>query len=258
MSEINRRFMAACTQGDFYTFKNTLSHLTCNELALIYCADKNRLEFIVLLIDSGVDINHQNSDGNNALIVAAHDGNLKVVEFLIERSSNLDLQNKYGESALMHSFNNKEIFDLLINSGANIDITDSYGYSALIRATFDKNHVAIKSLVECGANVNLVDDQNRTALDVAIKNEDLIAANLINNGLFDLGMLMIACENKDEEAILFSVEKNANFFIEDEQGESPYKILKRKRKLSPALQSLKERLIFEQIIVNHTDENLSL
>lgn len=63
-------------------------------------------------------------------------------------------------------------------------------------------------------------------------------------------LLIKACQDKNEKIVFHSLEtapkEYANFFYEDKNGESAYKVLKRKRSLPKGLQALKEKLILDQ------------
>jgi len=50
-------------------------------------------------LENGANIDHQNNDGETALILAAYQGHKDVVQLLLDRRANTRLKNKYGETA---------------------------------------------------------------------------------------------------------------------------------------------------------------
>lgn len=62
-----------------------------------------------------------------------------------------------------------------------------------------------------------------------------------------LTLLMKTCQNKNELDVLFLKKQGAEFFFENDKGDSAYKILKRKRSLPQKLQSLKENFVLSQM-----------
>ena len=94
------------------------------------------IHIVIELIESGADVNAQDSDGNTPLIEAAVD------------SSN-------------------ELFQYLVQSGADLDKQNIYGQTALMVAALSKNLEKVKMLVEAGAHLELEDEDKRTALNCA-------------------------------------------------------------------------------------------
>lgn len=73
------------------------------EQQLIEAARKGDEQKVVELLDSGVDINSTNKDGQTALIKAANMEKPKIVDLLIKRGANINQQDKRGETALWHA-----------------------------------------------------------------------------------------------------------------------------------------------------------
>ena len=101
-------------------------------------------------MNSGADVNFQNSDGQTALHIAVYHAN-------------------------------EDIVQLLLNSGADVNIQDKYGFTALHYAVFTRNEEIVQLLLNsAAANTSLKDDQGKTALDHA-KDLDENIADLIQS-----------------------------------------------------------------------------
>lgn len=109
-------------------------------------------------------------------------------------------------------------------------------------------------LIERGANTAITGSNNKTALDAILQNKVFMSKVLLKHDLLNIEdesgftLLMKACQNKSEEDILFLQGKGSDFFFENSNGESAYKILKRKLELPHILQSLKESLVLSQMV----------
>jgi len=74
-----------------YYVNNNLIHLYCN---------KNDIENLKKLIDSGADVNAKNKDGDTPLHTATWKGNIEIVKLLIENGANLNIQDSNGKTPL--------------------------------------------------------------------------------------------------------------------------------------------------------------
>lgn len=161
---------------------------------------RNNPEAAMVLISCGADIEKRTRSGDTPLIMAAgRNEAFSVAKYLIEKGANINAQNNAKESALMVSIMRQtyDISSLLIENGANIELLDQNGQSAmhwaakwtnihvqnrLIKLNIDLNgqdkfgvtplmvadNLAVaRVLVNAGANTELKDKRERTALDHA-------------------------------------------------------------------------------------------
>jgi hypothetical protein len=98
----------------------------------------------------------------------------KLSQSLINRGDDPNDQDIFGRTALMlHSFfedkfeNGMPIIQFLIENGANINIRDNEGRTALFYAIWGVNIEGIHLLIERGADVNIIDNKGYTPLDIA-------------------------------------------------------------------------------------------
>ncbi|CCJ31080.1 unnamed protein product [Pneumocystis jirovecii] len=111
--------------------------------ALALAVKFNYDEIVYQLLESGLDINHQDKDGKSALHIAVHLGNVNTVKVLLngtkfQKQDTELVENVYGWTPLfiaaIEGF--PEIVKLLVSVNARIDKTDFSGWTALEHAVF--------------------------------------------------------------------------------------------------------------------------
>ena len=76
------------SEGDCYT-------------ELMKAVEEGNPDEIKKIIDSGVDVNAQNSDGWTALMRACEEGNIKCIKLLLAAGADPNIQSNNGNTALM-------------------------------------------------------------------------------------------------------------------------------------------------------------
>ncbi len=117
------------------------------------------------------------------------------VEKLIEKylkfsgKSQIDKVNKKGWSALILAIKNSSTVStentvkILLDAGANLDLQDDDNNTALLYCVYDNNINLSRMLIDAGANLNLQNNNGKTALFVSVlKNNFDIASMLVNAG----------------------------------------------------------------------------
>jgi ankyrin repeat protein len=159
-------------------------------------------EILRMILDRGAETNLQlftraadqrgggNSRGATPLHAAASSGDLEAVRLLIEHGADVNLNDTDNETALMLAVGGgggffggggaagratPQIVRLLCEQGADVDANALYhhlqrtrGGTALHYAVRSGNGAAIDALVECGADVDIMDPDGLTALDYAL------------------------------------------------------------------------------------------
>lgn len=150
-------------------------------------ADKEQdsIRMMNLLIEKGVNINFQGSQGNTPLMYASGWGvvtqNPERARILLDKGAKVNAQNKKGETALMMaaSRGHVEIARLLLDRGANIELRDVNGRTALmtasaatvdLKSTNSNFPALVELLLDRGADINAKDKNKSTALSLATKN----------------------------------------------------------------------------------------
>jgi ankyrin repeat protein len=158
----------------------------CNEI-LHYSAEIGDLKKIKLLIGQiqirlgiEIDVNETiNESSQTPLMIASGNGHADIVDFLLQNGANVNAVNRSGETALIriaqNSIINKDvqltIVEQLILAGSTINAQEKYGKTALILATESDSPKTVRKLLENGADISIKDDNEDTALNIAISNK---------------------------------------------------------------------------------------
>jgi len=134
-------------------------------------------ETVKLLLSRGADASIIDVNGLTPLIWAAGIGKPESVEVLLETNPNLDLNIKdgvTGDSALMRAVRSGKLESvrLLINKHADVNTVNKQGYTPLQLAALSGTTEKAKLLIEAGSNLNAMDATGRTALDLAQRRTD--------------------------------------------------------------------------------------
>ena len=133
----------------------------CNEAVDIFDAAAFDATTLKKAIDSGIDINVQNEDGDTPLILACSYGNLNNIKLLLSHGANVNHKNNDGDTAISQVGslgileNAPEIIRLLVKRGANINARNNFGDTALHTSILSAKPIIAKALLKNGANPNL-------------------------------------------------------------------------------------------------------
>ncbi|MCB1140869.1 MAG: ankyrin repeat domain-containing protein [Leptospiraceae bacterium] len=95
--------------------------------------DGGSISVVQLFLETGMEPNFVNKNGEPLLLRAVHSQNPELVELLIDRGANINQGNKEGRTPLMEAVISKNIsiVELLLKKGADRSLKDNSGYSAL-------------------------------------------------------------------------------------------------------------------------------
>ncbi len=121
---------------------------------------------MVLAKHPKTNLNAQNNAGETALMLAAISNQLQLAKVLIEQGADV---NKPGWTPLHYaaSKGHREMMRLLLDNDAYIDSESANGTTPLMMAAFSTSPLAVKLLLEEGADPTLANNANATALDIA-------------------------------------------------------------------------------------------
>lgn len=189
-------------------------------------------EMATRLINSGININSVNSDGNTPLELACRHGQEKIVSLLIQSGANVNFTPPNALftplcSACEHA--HEKIALLLINSGADVNATTRKDNNPPLHQAlrnFEADTVA-KALIEKGANIRATGIIDQTALhDACSGNHYEIVEFLISKGL-DVnatnceGVTPLAAAIQNPKIITLLLNKGANPNLKNKWGFTP-------------------------------------
>jgi len=151
-------------------------------LSLSYTFNPDRIEIAQYLIDHGAEINYRdrNGYGNNAISATLmplssppneeqEECQYDFIQYLVDEGAEYQINCTYGNLlSKSAAYNNVSVVDYLINElGMSIDIVDSSGCSPLMYAVENGSLDAVRYLINQGAEKNLINEDGKTALDIA-------------------------------------------------------------------------------------------
>lgn len=138
--------------------------------ALIFSASEC-LETTRLLLKYGAHIDHQNHEGDTALIKAAYWNQINIVEHLISCGANVDIKNNFGETA----FDKSEDYcciQVLLNS-ESINYRDEFGDTFLHKSIRDCKDEDVNFLIDRGADMLMGNNNGETPYHILMNHENL-------------------------------------------------------------------------------------
>lgn len=174
-------------------------------------------ELVALLITEE-NINAQTSEGFTPLMLACSKGRTEIGKYLIGKGAKTDIldQNKWSVLHVACKYGNKDLVERLVTA-ENINKQTSQGLTPLMIACM-KNHVEIvKSLLNRGANKDIVDGRKNNALSYSITGgyievvKLLVTQDNVNRAVDGFTPLMIANMGKHADIIEFLLNQGADF-----------------------------------------------
>lgn len=150
---------------------------------LFKAVELDQLNKVQLLVEKGADVNGRSDFGVPVFTYAlgcvgtkGHPNGLSIVKFLISKGADLNEQPKLGSPPLLQAAqaNNAELVALLLEKGAKPDVAIgppkyTTRRTALLTAVERGNIEMVRLLIKAGADLNLRDEQSRTALTIAVQ-----------------------------------------------------------------------------------------
>eukprot|EP00239_Pterosperma_sp_CCMP1384_P012048 CAMPEP_0197864456 /NCGR_PEP_ID=MMETSP1438-20131217/42713_1 /TAXON_ID=1461541 /ORGANISM="Pterosperma sp., Strain CCMP1384" /LENGTH=335 /DNA_ID=CAMNT_0043482709 /DNA_START=164 /DNA_END=1171 /DNA_ORIENTATION=- len=152
---------------------------------LMFATANKNLEMVQLLLEAEVDVNHPNKASQTALLTAVtEDAPTDIVTTLINFGADVDFPGLEGLSPLMAAARwgtIPETITELIKAGADVNRQDTDGRTALMFAAYAGNLDALYILLDSGANWDVVNYNDMTAMEVAFATEHYEIVTAIKN-----------------------------------------------------------------------------
>ena len=142
---------------------------------LFVAAANGDVDILSFLVKSGADVNARSGDVDEQLtplMIACENGKLNAVLYLIDEGAEVKLEDNSGYTALHYAAtisNNNYALSCLIDSGANVNALTNDNRTPLMLACESGN--LVNCLLQKGANVDFQDNDGQTALYHAIGGE---------------------------------------------------------------------------------------
>lgn len=214
---IKRFFFASMDKNDRRKFFQSFDNITCYD-ALIVAIKMGYKNEVKVLINRHKWI----EDGDTQLTIAIKRGHLKIVDYIINlaKLSYLDLDSlvKKGETALSIAimYGNPEMVELIIENVEYLEHMETArmfgnepGDPLLIKAIKRGNPIIVRLLIKAGVNVEIYDNEGKTALYHAIWNDNMeIIPNLIEATKIVENLIYpfdLACEKRNSQVIIMLI-----------------------------------------------------
>lgn len=156
--------------------------------SLHLAVQQNEIEIAKLLIDAGANVNLQNQIQDSPFLYAGAEGKTEILDYMLQHSQiDFTVVNRFGGNALIPAAEKGHLENvrLLLEDGrSDIDFQNNFGYTALIevaalRENTELYHTIAQTLIEAGANTEIRDHSNKSAIDYAQIKQDIVLYNLL-------------------------------------------------------------------------------
>ena len=161
---------------------------------LLYAVEKDQIDCVSTLISAGADLNisRRSLEQESPLTMASKHGSCKIVKILIDSGADVNQTDSQGNSPLIHaakegknmftlrlssadvkqSGNYHTCLELLLKAGADVDMANKYNSTALLLATTRGNIKSMKLLLQADCDINWKDGNGMTALMYVARNRE--------------------------------------------------------------------------------------
>ena len=149
------------------------------------CSTGNH-ELAKLLIEAGVNVNHETADGMTPLMLAAQNNDINMIKLLLNTGANLTTickSNGINSGMVALDFtHNTEIIRLLTSAGAKVTGKNDNKQSLMKAACEQGNYELAKILIQAGVNINQYDSNTEfSPLIIATRRNDIEMVKILLN-----------------------------------------------------------------------------
>ena len=128
-------------------------------------------EVLQTITTHGVDVNAANKNNITALMIACRKGNTDAIDVLLNAGGNPNIADDDGGSCIQYAVDagcSKTVLKTLINHGADVNVTNKNNTTALLQACKMGDIDIINVFLSTGANPNIANDDGDTCLHYAV------------------------------------------------------------------------------------------
>jgi|GEM_PF-827171 len=194
--------------------------------ALIMACEEGDIDFVKLLVNSGIDINEVGSEGFTPLMMSTSENASEIVEYLIKEGADVNAEVN-GWTALIEAVDEGSLscMKLLLEAGAKVNYYRKYGPTAVTMAASEGKLECLKLLRENGANIDglgtsipplhiAAEEGNSKIIDYLISQK----VNLDKKDPYERTALMYAASEGKTNIINILLSAGANNSIKDKNG----------------------------------------
>ncbi len=141
---------------------------------LLTALHKGYFDTAELLVIAGANVNAYDAEGETPLLLAVRADDFRTSTLLLLKNADPNAENKHKETALILAASNENLYimkEILKKKEANVNAQDLLGNTALILAAISGDAEMCKTLLEAGANQNLVDKSGLSAYHYVLLSE---------------------------------------------------------------------------------------
>jgi cytohesin len=146
---------------------------------LHHAAKTGKMEVVQLLVEAGADVNAMGKNNWPPLCIAVENNHMAVAEYLIAHGADLNPDNEWTPLQEAASSGSVEMVEMLLAKGADIDAGP---WTALHAAVSEGNMDMVELLITKGADVNAKDNDGRTPLYPAVRDQPDMVELLLAHG----------------------------------------------------------------------------
>lgn len=151
-------------------------------LGILHAVYQNDYQTFVDLLDSGIDPNTCDCDGNPLLHIVIENGNNEMMDLLLQdEHCDINRENKFQQTPLIIAviMDDFHMVKTLVKAGADLNKKDSTGKTALLISLQDSRTDIAQYLIKHGSDVNVVDCLGQSALFIIIESMDLKCVKMV-------------------------------------------------------------------------------
>ncbi|XP_066951014.1 transient receptor potential cation channel subfamily A member 1 homolog isoform X3 [Macrobrachium rosenbergii] len=198
--------------------------------------ESERIQEVQFLLSDYPDIiNMTSADGQTPLHIAAINNQAWIIPTLLRNDADLEFYDDAGFTPLLHTITRQslECFEILLESGVDVNNSSANGQPPLHWAVkhYYKHGRMVEKLLKCGADVNMVDDDNQqTPLHVAayvgntVVLQELLNAKPRDINALDISTLSplhLAAEKGNRDCCEILLASGANCSVRNKHKETP-------------------------------------